>query len=56
MYHTDKSGNILNSNMRQIFGDCELGSVKFPAFDEGSGKIYNNRFIVSILMIRKLYK
>lgn len=36
MYHTDKSGNILNSNMRQIFSDCELGSVKFPAFDEGS--------------------
>jgi hypothetical protein len=36
LYRTDKTGNILNAYMREIFGMCELLDVLYPAFDEGA--------------------
>ena len=36
MYFTDASGEILNAKHRSVFGDCELGNLIEPAFDEGS--------------------
>ncbi|ATN94960.1 hypothetical protein [Leptospira phage LE3] len=34
--YTDKSGDIANAYRRDILADCELGTFKFPAFDQGA--------------------
>jgi hypothetical protein len=36
MYHSDKTGDITSAYRRTSLGDCELGSVTNPSFDEGS--------------------